>query len=116
MSDWAHLSMADITVAVTSTDGWHKIGSVAVDSGCLNIVDPCYVVPQDEWSGFLDSNPDVKLGRFKECTVVLNGFGGDGCYPVYVRRNKDGLEVEARIVFHEQDWSAFDERDAKVQS
>ena len=33
--------------------------------------------------------------------VVVDHFGGDGCFPVYIRRDSRGMVTEAKIVFHE---------------
>ncbi len=44
-------------------------------------------------NGYLPSSDD--LG------VILCGFGGDGSFRVYVRKDEDGLITEARIIFRE---------------
>jgi|SRR5579884_3203295 len=67
----------------------------SVDSGTLLIIDPCYLhgllnlTPEQEeawktlWFAASDKKgPVVQLsdGKFKQCGLILNEFGGDGCF------------------------------------
>ncbi len=70
---------------------WKLIGSVAVDSGQILIIDPCYVNRLGD-DGVARSN-DGTL----ELSVVTDTEIGDGLFPVYVRRNENGCK-EIRIV------------------
>jgi hypothetical protein len=87
-----------------------QIGVISVDAGVVMIGDPCYHIgeknpPKDfckDWSEFCQR----KLQKDEKCldavqlnhdrgraglAVVVGGFGGDGCYPVFVEKSKDGL-------------------------
>jgi hypothetical protein len=66
-----------------------KIGTVAIDSGRVVILDPCRV---DALSQHLDSpiNVTEQLGEFVVGSVT--GFG-DGRYPVFATLADDHLEV-----------------------
>jgi len=37
--------------------------------------------------------------------VCVGSFGGDGTYPVYVRKGKDGLVKEVKVVFSEHEFT-----------
>lgn len=50
-------------------DGWRRIGECGVDSGTLIVQDPIYDQPE--------------LYTAPTDGVLIEGFGGDGCYPVY---------------------------------
>jgi len=84
------------------------IGYIGVDAGCVWVGDPCYCVtpdcdshPAKTWSEFCKKLED---GNFFEKDFksfgndnVSEGIGiciatahGDGEYPVYLKRNKDG--------------------------
>jgi hypothetical protein len=98
---------------------WELIGHCSVDSGQIMLCDPCYI--ESHWK-HEDFNGVVKKGLSTlpfsydgACNATLgdksygeldNGLGvaltsgfGDGSYPVYAKRSKDGYIVEARIVF-----------------
>jgi hypothetical protein len=95
-----------------------QVGVIGVDAGVVMVGDPCYHVgkttaPKDfcrSWSEFCQT----KLQKDGKCldtaqlnfdmgheglAVVVGGFGGDGCYPVFVKRNKDGLVSQLIIEF-----------------
>ncbi len=90
------------------------VGKVAVDAGVLMISDPGYVLHKGSlhkgfgrsWSEFvgkLVGKPGergvTQIG--KNVAVVVGGFGGDGVYPVYVRRDRRGLVCELSVRFDE---------------
>lgn len=89
------------------------IGHCPVDSGQLLLVDPSYL---DEWKGgpFKDSADndyanacrvtcDPKGPRagntFRGLAVVTSTCWGDGNYPVYITRNKEGRIAKVIIDF-----------------
>lgn len=80
-----------IQVVQFKDGNWKLIGSVAVDSGQILIIDPCYVNRLGD-DGVARSN-DGTL----ELSVVTDTEIGDGLFPVYVRRNENGCK-EIRIV------------------
>lgn len=93
------------------------IGYVAVDSGQVLLVDPCYL---SAWRNG-DYNPNHKDGNHYEqaCEITLKEAGageilisgvagtgvvsgtydGDGQYPVYAERDKDGRIKSLTIKF-----------------
>lgn len=86
------------------TDGWHKIGHVGVDSGCLILTDPCYVMGQD-WSkkDYEEKICAPDWGLFKQVSnpnavVFTSGFG-DGVYDVFalVKANRV-VEVKIQLI------------------
>lgn len=103
---------------------WVKEGEVDVDSGQIMITDPCYVrsFKNDEFEGEKDV---VDFSYSGACTVTLSekkcgglphspggalgaGFAtssgyGDGSYPVFVKRNKEGRIAAIKIIFTEQE-------------
>jgi hypothetical protein len=108
-----------------------QIGVCGVDAGLIWIGDPCYILHKDpnakedydkppkdigeNWSGFCEqmnneqtNNIDNRQFNFDMghagLGVCLGGFGGDGCFPVYVTRNDKGLVVKAEIVFDEDEY------------
>lgn len=54
---------------------WEHLGTVAVDSGNLMVVDPCYVL-QDKRRGFADDNAD-----HRDYSDFLDAFPDDGYVP-----------------------------------
>ena len=95
-----------------------KIGFAAVDSGQLLVCDPCYIDGQWEKEEFSDKPPqnnfsynscckktlskegagqlNFKLGH-EGCGVVFSSGYGDGCYPVYAEKNKEGRIIRVTI-------------------
>lgn len=88
---------------------WVKIGECGVDSGQIMIVDPCYVLVDDdreekngytyrelleEWNK-VDWRP-LHL-NVQDGVVVSSGYG-DGLYPVYAKY-KDGRVSAVKIDF-----------------
>lgn len=93
---------------------WIKAGEIGVDAGLCWIGDPCYVVSKDashvfkSWSDFCDQigSDDVKQFNYNHGhpglgVAVQTGYG-DGTYPVYIRRNKEGRVMEVKAVFDEE--------------
>jgi hypothetical protein len=88
-----------------------KVGMCAVDAGLVMIGDPCYshcnsVWPYKDWQAFcadiekLDAAKQIKFkAGHSGFGVVIGNFGGDGSYPVFVEKDKDGRVVGAMIRF-----------------
>lgn len=89
---------------------WERVGEIGVDAGLCWVGDPCYCVtpdadnhPAQTWKEFCDklfSDPNYEKG-FKQwdCGVSVDTGYGDGTYPVFIRRNRDGRVVEVKVVF-----------------
>lgn len=83
------------------------IGYCAVDSGTLYITDPCYMADPEQYEEFKKQWEQMGVGNGKQFDfklghaglgVVIEGFGGDGTYPVYVKRGgKYGLVTKIVI-------------------
>ena len=101
---------------------WEQVGEIGVDAGLCWIGDPCYCVtpdadshPAPTWGEFCDklgalekngaAQWDFPLGHAGLGVSVSTGYG-DGCYPVYVRRAKDGRVAEVKVVFIERHTGA----------
>ena len=95
------------------TKKWERIGEIGVDAGLCWLGDPCYILhtetsPKDigkDWSAFCDKVSDkdneqfnFDLGHAGLGVAVSTGYG-DGCYPVFVRRNNEGRIAEVKVVF-----------------
>jgi len=74
---------------------WNEIGKVWVDSGQIVIVDPCKVLTQSEYKKNIVINKPIEF----KGGLVTTGWGGDGNFPVYVKKNDNGLVTEMKIVF-----------------
>lgn len=57
-------------------------GVVDIPSGTLALVDPCYVIEDNQWVDWLRANDSGN--NPVEGTLVLNQMGGDGKYKVVV--------------------------------
>lgn len=91
---------------------WEQVGEIGVDAGLCWIGDPCYCVtpdatehPAKTWAEFCQKlgNEDTKqwnykLGHAGLGVSVQTGYG-DGTYPVFVKKNKEGRVMEAKVVF-----------------
>lgn len=94
---------------------WEKVGIIGVDAGLCWVGDPCYCVtpdanshPAKTWREFCDVLFDGEQNGVKQWNYPMghSGLGvsvqtgyGDGSYPVYVRRNREGRVAEVRVVF-----------------
>lgn len=103
-----------------------KAGVIGVDAGLCWIGDPCYILhksPEDfpteqlgsNWSEFckivfaagVNENGTAQMGA---CLGVVTSTGyGDGTYPVYVQRNKDGRIVKIVVDFDQNEEGPEDE-------
>ena len=83
------------------------VGYCGVDSGLIWIGDPCvlkrseFADPKD-WDGFCNSLRDTELPTENNSGVLTDNRIGDGEYPVYVTKDKDGRVKKMEIVFN---WS-----------
>lgn len=82
---------------------WETLGYIGVDAGTIMVVDPCYVVPDDDWSDWCREF-DSK-GGFNERYAHMDSDGiavltahGDGQYAVEAKYENDVI-VEIRIKF-----------------
>ena len=97
---------------------WEKVGVIGVDAGLCWIGDSCYVVSKDAshvfetWDQFCDQLFKDEIEGVKQWNYTKGhpGLGvsvstgyGDGCYPVYVKRNQEGRIAEAKVVFISRD-------------
>lgn len=115
-----HHSDMVITMNETAvTQEVELVGHVSVDSGQVMIVDPCYVLDGAHDDPSADPSGRARYGLPCEVTLsdrrhgefiatgshgtgVASSSGyGDGCYPVYARKNDDGRVVELTIYFDE---------------
>lgn len=98
--------------------GWEYVGTVGVDSGQLMIVDPCYVdcgtdsshrkgFSYEAWLTQLFGDHDVNREHhalevdweiLPGGAVISPTAYGDGGYPVFVRRGRDGRIVAMQVI------------------
>ena len=96
-------------------DTWERVGEIGVDAGLCWIGDPCYIMGQDAnehpvktWAEFCDklhqnekdgvAQWHYKLGHMGLGVTVSTGCG-DGVYPVFIKRNKDGRILQVKVLF-----------------
>jgi len=100
-----------------------KIAELPVDAGCMIVGDPCYFMTADNtdhfkgtWYEFCDQVlRKMEVGPNKGTTtyqaegsnmpaaaIVQTGYG-DGSYPVYIERNKDGRVIKLIVDFDPSD-------------
>lgn len=79
---------------------WEEIGKVWVDSGQILIADPCYALSKDDYTKLVLIRPYEKQPHELKRGVINSGWGGDGNFPVFVKKNSQGLVMEMKIVFH----------------
>ena len=105
-----------------NNDNWALAGYFCVDAGICWIGDPCYWItpdtehhPAKDWGEFCEKTIDKDVAVFdfdgkvvsqKKAEKGEGGLGvmvhtgyGDGQYPVWVRRNKEGRIMEMRVSF-----------------
>lgn len=95
----------------TRFSDYETVGYIGVDAGIVMVVDPCYMVPNDNWHEFCDeyweksgkTTGESGLGGIADMKggIVVQTAWGDGLYPVSVRRDNSGRITEIRVVF---DW------------
>lgn len=81
---------------------WEKAGRVGIDTGCLLLADPCFEGLSEETLG-----ATALTGGVARCTnsygvpiaMLIGDFGGDGWYPVSVRRDDNGRINAVRVDF-----------------
>lgn len=82
------------------TKKWETIGHFGVDSGTVMVGDPCYVVPDENWSDWcmeFERNEHQRVAEMDAGYFAITTPHGDGSYPVKARRNDYGQIVEIRI-------------------
>ena len=93
---------------------WQKVGVIGVDAGLCWLGDPCYILGDEashrvrSWDRFCDELAEeerdgvtqwqTELGRDGLGVTVSTGYG-DGEYPVFIRRNADGIISAVKVVF-----------------
>lgn len=115
---------------ITEAGKWIRVGMIGVDAGLCWIGDPCYIIqcneatdkyPEDlgkSWSGndsFCDklwekekesgqpaAQFNYDLGHAGLGVCVQTGYG-DGGYDVFIKKNKEGRVMEAKVVFIQED-------------
>ena len=97
-------------------EGFELAGHIGVDAGLCWIGDPCYILhagdnfPKKdlgsnwvEFCNLLDfSNGSKSFGYdagHEGLGVVTSTGYGDGFYPVYIKKNREGRVVEVRVLF-----------------
>jgi hypothetical protein len=94
--------------------GRQQVGTVMVDAGIIMIGDPCYTLPDDgshrdevarDWQKFVDKIYDgqpsfdaaTPFGR--GTAIVIPSGAGDGEYPVYVNKDRNGYVTSVTVSF-----------------
>lgn len=101
------------------SEGYEKAGEIAVDAGLCWLGDPCYVTHKNDdnrypeigktWDDFCKllhtKDPDETKGyaEFDKTGIAVSTGYGDGTYPVYVRKDRHGNVIEARVIFVQED-------------
>jgi len=91
---------------------YKKEGCIPVDSGQIMIIDPCYIKKNFEsestdkaglnYAGACEVTLSEKLcGEFGGLAFASSTHSGDGEYPVYVKRDRDGRILAVKIKFVE---------------
>lgn len=120
-------------------DKWEQVGKVDVDSGLIWLGDPCYVfalphstkkskfkslnevkkLPKDigkSWIDFCNKVSDSNATQFNHDTgspgagVAIHNAYGDGSYPVFVKKTRQGGIKSVMIVF-EDEFDEFNEEE-----
>ncbi|MFA7301795.1 MAG: hypothetical protein WC069_05815 [Candidatus Shapirobacteria bacterium] len=79
------------------------IGYCSVDSGQLMITDPCYALDNERYTKVCEKTIKEKIGsviikNIAGNCIALSTNTGDGSYPVYVERHKDGKQIKKVII------------------
>lgn len=85
---------------------WETLGRIGVDSGTIMFIDPCYLVPKEDWTNFCMEYESKEVGRSAKMNcggIAVTTAHGDGQYAVKGRYNKRGQIVEVRINFEWDD-------------
>lgn len=78
-------------------------GYISVDSGLIGIGDPCYHemddFPTKDWNKFCDTvcENDIFTDGEQSRLMCFSTICGDGDYPVYVNKDKDGKIIRVII-------------------
>jgi hypothetical protein len=96
-----------------TTGRFVKVGNVAVDSGQIMLIDPCYIKADFETE--YNAPPALNYAGACKASLSSDGYGefgglgfctssgyGDGLYPVYVKRDETGRVAEIKIKFIER--------------
>ena len=83
---------------------WELIGQCEVDSGQIMLVDPCYILNKEDYQSLIDHRNKSGLHGFLNFTtfkkgIVVDTWGGDGDYHVYIQKDKDGRVERLMIDF-----------------
>jgi hypothetical protein len=83
--------------------GWQQEGWVGIDTGRLMLADPAYPALMAE-GNFVAGDCEVDgisawSPHGQSIAVIVGNFGGDGLYPVRVRRDDDGRVNAVRVDF-----------------
>jgi hypothetical protein len=89
-----------------------QIGFITVDAGLVQVGDPCYTSDgmnhAEDWSKFCDKLfKDQKDGVYlvkheagaNGKAIIVSTAYGDGLYPVYIKRNKEGSILQLIVDF-----------------
>jgi hypothetical protein len=87
---------------------WKFVGNLAVDSGQMLVIDPCYVLPRGVEGGKPDYDDLIKQWKDddkEQIAVPVEGLGwvtntgfGDGTYPLYAYVN-EGRTMALVVLF-----------------
>lgn len=93
---------------------WQQVGALFVDAGCLVIGDPSYLLRREghrqaglDYQAVIDAGNDPVVPIAQGMALLVQAFGGDGCYPVFVRFEGARL-AEVRIEFVDADEAEGD--------
>lgn len=98
-------------------DNLVEVGEIGVDAGFVMVGDPCYVTmdgdegknhPVQNWPRFCKNlREDVTQLNYRHghagLGVVVSSGYGDGMYPVYIQKNKEGRVAKLVVEFIPED-------------
>lgn len=84
------------------------VGYCGVDSGQLMICDPCYALNDKNYKKVCDKTLADQIGEVVIKSIAGNCIAfstntGDGGYPVYTERHKDGKQIK-RVIIEMDCW------------